>query len=174
MTDDFSKTYEKLQRRMIRQKMHLIWKVAQSGNLDSLNDEEKQIAGIMLEHEEFNDDFNNTEALVDYEYDPDTEVNPFMHISIHTAVESQLKQEEPLEVCEFYNAMKEKGVSHHEIIHGIGFIFIPLIFDTLKHLKSFDVERYKLLLRKYKDADPEMFEALMKEEFENQHGQDFH
>ena len=143
MPYDFTWEYEKLQRRMVLQKMHSIWKVAQSGDLGGLKDEEKQIAHIMLEHEEFNDEFSNTEALFDYEYNPGYEINPFMHISIHIAVENQLKQKEPVEAFEFYNAMKEKGLLDHEIIHRIGFIFMHLIFDTLRHLKSFDGERYR-------------------------------
>lgn len=167
MTDGSSKKFEKLQKRMMRQNMHRIWQVAQSRNLDGLTDDEKEIAWIMLEHEEFNDDFRNAEELADYEYNPDSEVNPFMHIGIHIAVENQLKQKEPLEVCEFYNAAKERGVSHHEIIHRLGFILMPLVFHTLKHLKPFDNERYKNLLRKHKDTDTEMLEALLEKEFED-------
>ena len=162
MTDDFSIEYEKLQRRMVRQKMHSIWQVAQSGNMDGLKDEEMQIAQVMMEHKEYNKDFNKSGELIDHEYNPESDLYIFMHIGIHMVVENQLKHKEPIEACEFYNAMKERGVSHHEITHYISFILMPLIFDTLKHLKPFDDKRYKSLLRKYKDTDPKRFEALMK------------
>ena len=170
MTDDFSKERERLQRRMVRQKMHFIWKVAQTGNLNNLTDEEKEIAHIILEHEEYNDHFSKAGDIADYEYDPESDVNIFMHIGIHTAVGNQLKQKEPNETYEFYNATKEKGVSHHEIVHLIGLIFMPLIFDTLKNLKPFDGARYKYLLGKYKDMEPEKLEALIEEEFKDFNG----
>jgi len=171
MTDNLSKERERLQRRMVRQKMHFIWKVAQTGTLNNLNDEEKEIAHIILEHEEYNDHFSNAGDIADYEFDPESDVNIFMHIGIHTAVGGQLKQKEPKEACEFYNAMEEKGISHHETVHLIGLIFMPLIFDTLKHLKPFDGERYQHLLRKYKDMEPEKLEALLEEEFRDLNGE---
>lgn len=165
MSNSFSKEHERLQKRMMRQKIHRIWQTTQSGNVNNLNEEEKQLAHIMLEHKEYDNDFCNAEDLFDYEYDPDTEINPFMHISVHSAIENQLTEQEPTEVCEFYEAMREKGVSQHAIIHQIGLIFVPLVFHTMVHSKPFDSGRYKRLLKKYKDTDPEMLEALLEKEF---------
>jgi len=174
MIDDSSKELEKLQRRMLRQKMHRIWQAAQSGKLDDLGEEEKRIADIMLEHDEYNDDFGNVDTLADYEYNPDTEVNPFLHISMHSMIENQLREQGPLEVCKFYDAMKEKGCSHHQIIHLIGLILMPLLYEVLKYKKPFDDERYRRFLRKHKDTKPEILQAVLEDEYHNKQRHDLH
>jgi hypothetical protein len=81
-----------------------------------------------------------------------------MHIGIHLAVKNQLKQKEPMEVCEFYNAIKEKNMPHHEIIHRVCSILVPFVFDTMK--------RFKSLLVKHSDTDTELLEAFIHKEFE--------
>ena len=52
------------------------------------------------------------------------DVNPFLHITIHTVIENQLEARDPIEVLQFYNAMRKKKCSHHDTIHLIGAIFI--------------------------------------------------
>ena len=174
MTDDFSKEQDKLQRRILRQKMHRIWQTAKSGRLDDLNDEEKQMGHIMLEHEEYKDDFDNADSLADYEYNPDTEVNPFLHVSMHSMIENKLKRQGRNEVREFYDAMKEKGCSHHRIIHLTGLILLPLLYEALKYKRIFDGERYERLLIKYKHAKPEILQSLLEKEFNDKRHHDLH
>jgi hypothetical protein len=174
MTDDSSKKLEKLQRRMLRQKMHRIWQAAQSGKLDDLDEEENRIADIMLEHEEYSDDFSNADSLADYEYNPDTEVNPFLHISMHSMIGNQLREQGRNEVSKFYDAMKEKGCSHHQIIHLIGLILLPLLYEVLKYKRLFDGERYERLLNKYKHTKPEKLPALLEREFDIKQRHDLH
>ncbi|MCK4788247.1 MAG: hypothetical protein KAV87_31185 [Desulfobacteraceae bacterium] len=61
-----------------REKMHEIWQKAKNDELDDLSDEEKNLAQIMLDHEdEFFNQFELADKLKDHEYDPDTEANPF-------------------------------------------------------------------------------------------------
>ena len=51
----------------------------------------------MLMHEdEFFNEFEFADVLHDREFDPDTDVNPFLHITIHNAVENQLAAKDPL------------------------------------------------------------------------------
>jgi len=172
MTADFSKEQDKLQRWILRQKMNRIWQAAKSGRLDDFNDEEKQVAHIMLEHEEYKDDFDNADLLADYAYNPDAEVNPFLHISTHLMIENQLKGQGRNEVRKFYDAMKEKGCSHHQIIHLIGLILLPLLYEVLKYKRMFDGERYERLLIKYRRAKPGKLSALLEKEFDNKRRHD--
>jgi hypothetical protein len=50
--------------------------------------------------------------MADLTYDhldvPETEENPFLHITFHVVVENQLSAKDPIEVHQFYNSMRKK------------------------------------------------------------------
>ena len=69
----------------------------------------------MIEHEdEFFNQFEVSDLLHDHEYDVDNEANPFLLISLHVVAETQLEIRDPIEVYQFYNAMRAKKCSHHD------------------------------------------------------------
>jgi len=152
----------KLFRSANREHLHFLWEKAKNNDLDGLGDEDRRLAEAMLMHEdEFFNIFEFADVLHDREFDPDTNVNPFLHINIHTAVENQLAAKDPIEVFQFYNAMRKKKCSHHDTIHLIGAILMPLMFDTMKNLTPFDHKRYVSLLKKYKLRKPDKIWALL-------------
>lgn len=149
-------------RALSREHIHAIWQKAKENDLDGLSEAEQRLAKILLEHkDEFFHHFEFTDAISDYDYEPGVEVNPFLHITIHQVVENQLNAREPIEVYQFYNAMIKKKLLHHDTIHLIGRIFIPFLFDVLKHGKEFDAKRYASLLKKYKNKRPDKIEAAL-------------
>src|SRR3972149_12051693 len=117
----------------------LLWEIAQKGDLSTLSPEDKKLAEIMLEHEEYHNQFEIADLLSEHEYDVDNEVNPFVHVTMHAIAETQLENRDPIEVYQFYNAMRKKKASHHEAVHLIGVVFVPLIFTTLREQKAFDL-----------------------------------
>lgn len=152
----------KLFRSASREHLHFLWEKAQNNDLDALSDEDRRLAEAMLLHEdEFFNVFEFADVLHDREFDPDTDVNPFLHITIHTAVENQLAAKDPIEVFQFYNAMRKKKCSHHDTIHLIGAIFVPLMFDTMKNKEPFNNDRYVSLLKKYKSRKPDKIWKLL-------------
>jgi hypothetical protein len=97
----------------------------------------------------------------DHEFDPDSEANPFLHITIHLIVENQLKNRDPIEAYQFYNSMRKKKVSLHEAVHLIGAILAPLIVSLLQQKREFDLDFYVTLLKKYKTKKPDkIWDAL--------------
>jgi len=75
----------------------------------------------MLEHkDEYFNEFEMADLTYDYDYDPDTEQNPFLHIIFHVVVENQLADKDPIEVFQFYNSMRKKKYPRHDTIHLIG------------------------------------------------------
>ena len=70
-------------------------------------------------------------------------------------MQAQLEQKDPIEVVQFYNAMRKKKYSHHDAIHLVGQILICLIFDVINYQKPFDLDTYWKLLKKYKTRNPE-------------------
>jgi hypothetical protein len=145
--------------------LHRIWKRAQTGNVEELSDEEKLLASIMLEHEEYHNQFEILDLLHDHQYDVQSEVNPLLHVIFHAVIENQLAAREPMEVYQFYNAMRQNKVSRHEAIHCIGTIFSYLIQGVLTGTGSFDDEKYRSLLKKLKNRKPDKIVAAMESEF---------
>jgi len=145
-----------------RDNMYELWGRAKERNYEGLNDEEKRIAKIMVEHEdEFQIQLEFADLTYDHDYDPDTEYNPFLHITIHSIVEAQLEQKEPIETLQCYNTIRKKKYSHHDTIHFIGQILSCLIFDVMTHKRPFNSELYRKLLKKYKSRKPEKFIELL-------------
>ena len=113
---------------------------------------------------EFTNQFEFADLTYDHEYDPDREVNPFLHIYIHSVVETQLDTADPIEATQFYNAMRRKKCSHHDALHLIGAILAPLIFDVLLSAREFDLQTYRALLKKYKTRSPQKIGELLENE----------
>ena len=152
----------KILRQISREEMYELWGRAKERNYEGLNDEKQRIAKIMVEHEdEFHNQLEFADLTYDHDYDPDTEYNPFLHITIHSIVEAQLELKEPIETLQFYNTVRKKKYSHHDTIHFVGQILSCLIFDVMKYKKPFNSELYRKLLKKYKTRNPEKLMDLL-------------
>jgi hypothetical protein len=152
-------------RQVSREEMYALWNRAKARDFEGLDDEKQRLARIMVEHEdEFHNQFEFADLTYDHEYDPDTEFNPFLHITIHSIVETQLAQKEPIETLQFYNAIRKKKYSHHDAIHFIGQIVSCMIFDMLKYKKSYHADLYRKLLKKYKSRNPEKLMDLLEKD----------
>lgn len=142
-----------------------IWELAKVSDLDHLDADERRLAKIMLDHgEEFFKSVDFADDYLDEEHEDDSEIDPLFHITVHSIVEDQLEERDPLEVVQFYDAMKKKQSGHHEVIHLIAAILVPLIFNGLMEQKPFDIETYKALLRKYKTGNPTHLLDLLEDE----------
>ena len=155
----------KILRRVSREEMYELWGRAKERNYEGLNDEEQRLARIMVEHEdEFHNQFEFADLTYDHDYDPDTEYNPFLHITIHSIAETQLAQKEPIETLQFYNAIRKKKYSHHDAIHFVGQILSCLIFDVMQNKRPFNLDVYRTLLKKYKTRNPEKLMDLLEKD----------
>ena len=148
-----------------RIQMSAIWGKAKERDFEGLDDEARRIANIMVEHEdELYKQLEHADLTYDPEFNPDTGYDPFLHITIHSIVEAQLEDNDPLEVVQFFNAMRQKKYSRHDSIHLVGQILTCLIFEILEHQKPFDLETYRKLLSKYKSRNPEKMMDLLEDE----------
>lgn len=152
-------------RKLTRKNLHALWEIAKNGNLDVLSGEQKWLAKVMLDHEdEYFNQFEMADLTYDHEYDVDSEENPFLHITLHAAVERQLEAKDPIEVYQFYNSMRKNKISHHDTIHLIAAILAPLMFNVMRQRKEFDLDKYKSLLKKYKNKRPgKIYESMQKD-----------
>ena len=148
-----------------REHLHSIWRRAQDGQLDGLSEEERRLAEIMLAHsDEYFNQFEFADVLADREFNPDSEVNPFMHVALHALLEKQVKDHEPIEALQFYNAMLRNKCTAHEAIHLLMGILLRFLFPIFKKRSSFDLDGYRKLLKIYKTRKPEKIIALLDSE----------
>jgi hypothetical protein len=159
MKDDIFKDLKK----MSREGYQAIWEFAKKGELHGLSLEDRKIAEIMLDHEEFHNQFEIADILSRHDYDPEREINPFFHVTLHAVLRTQLETRAPIEVFQFYNAMRKKKASHHEAMHLIGIVLTPLMFDTIEGKKPFDLYEYQSRLKKFKALSPQKIFASVAE-----------
>ena len=147
-----------------RKHFHEIWKKAQSGELQGLTEEEQRLGKIMLDHsDEYFNQFEFADALADHEYDPETEANPFLHVTLHAIAEKQVQDRNPIEAFQFYNAMLRNKCSRHEAIHLLNIILVKFIFQILKEKKLFPLESYRKILKEYKSRNPKKINRLVED-----------
>jgi hypothetical protein len=145
--------------------MSEIWQKAKDRDFKGLDDEKQRLAKIMVEHEdELFSQFEYANLTYDPDQNPDTEYDPFLHITIHSIVEAQLELGDPIEAVQFFNAMRQKKYHRHDSIHLVGQILTCLIFEMSEHQKPFDMETYRKLLGKYKSRNPEKLMDLLENE----------
>lgn len=149
-----------------REHMLDLWNLAREKNIDHLEGEDRIIAELFQQHEEqFVEDFGDEMADAGADDDSETEYDPFMHITIHTIIENQLRERTPIQVYQFYNTMRKKKVSHHETVHLIGAFLTHIMYDVIVSEKEFDTEKYILLLSRYKGKRPEKIWADAEDSF---------
>ena len=145
-----------------RKRFHEIWKKAKDGEFQDLSEEEQRLGKIMLDHsDEYFNQFEFADTLSDHEYDPDNEVNPFLHITLHAITEKQVEDRDPIEAFQFYNAMLRNKCSRHEAIHLLSMILVKFIFQTLKDKVPFPLDNYRKILKEYKSRNPKRINRLI-------------
>lgn len=148
-----------------REHLHHIWQRARNGELDGLTEEEQRLARVMLAHsDEYFNSFEFADVLGDHEFDPDSEVNPFLHITLHAIAEKQVEDRNPIEALQFYNAMLKRKCSRHEAIHLLAGILIYFLLPVLKERQKFQFEAYRRILREYKSRKPDKIIDLLEKE----------
>ena len=164
MKNEMDDSVLKALREINRQHFHEIWEKAQSGQLQDLIEEEQRLGKIMLEHsDEYFHQFEFADALADHEYDPGSEVNPFLHVTLHAIAEKQVEDRDPIEVYQFYNAMLRNKCNQHEAIHLLSTILVKFIFQILKEKKPFPLETYRKTLKEFKSRNPKKIHRLVED-----------
>lgn len=117
-----------------------IWSRAKLG--EPLEGEEEVVAELMQLHTDFHDTWDNADKLLEHEYDPDKDVNPFLHIAIDTIIVNQITQNDPPEVNRAYDRLCKRGTSRLDAIHMIDSVFTEELWPVLKYNRPFNNESY--------------------------------
>lgn len=84
---------------------------------------------------------------------------------IHAVVENQVKDRDPIEALQFYNAMLKNKCTAHEAVHLLMGILLKFLFPIFKKESGkFDLDGYRKLLKTYKSRKPEKIVGLLESE----------
>ncbi|MDA8126037.1 MAG: DUF1841 family protein [Deltaproteobacteria bacterium] len=164
MTEDSARMQEKLQRKLFRENLHRIWMLAKEGQLNGLTAKERELAEILLDHQEYGSHFENTDILDGREYEAGATFNPFLHISTHRMVEDQLAAEAPIETVLFCESLEDRGLSRHDAIHFVIMILLHVLYGSAASGRSFDAGRYRRLLEECRGVEPERIEGIIEQD----------
>jgi hypothetical protein len=115
---------------------------------ETLKGEEKTIVDLMALHKDWYHFWDSTDF--DREFDPDTEINPFIHITLDNIITNQINNRKPEQANFTYNKLTARGDSHLEAIHKIAYVFALEFFPVMKEGKTFNDKRYIWKLKNLK------------------------
>lgn len=116
---------------------HNIWERSQRA--EQLTGEEARLAAAMNEHPEYRVAWESPERLAGGAIGG---VNPYLHVTMHTIVESQLADNEPPETARALERLMAGGMSRHEAIHRIGNAILEQIWRIQREKRPFDRDAY--------------------------------
>jgi hypothetical protein len=110
-------------------------------------------AGIVLEHPEYHALLASADALA-REFPPeDGQVNPFLHLSLHLAIEEQISIDQPPGIRAAFEALCRRGGRHfamHEVLDCLG----GTMFQALRDGASPDGGAYLDIVRRRAGMPP--------------------
>ena len=122
------------------------WQKSQAGlPLDAL---QVRIARVIALHPEYHHFFNDLDDFLDRDFEVYNGMNPYLHLSLHLALEEQVAIHQPPEVAaclEFL--MQRKGKSRHDALHVILEVLAETVYFAQRRGGEPDVLAYAAGLR---------------------------
>ncbi|MBU6459751.1 MAG: DUF1841 family protein [Proteobacteria bacterium] len=123
------------------------WKKARAGlPLDGM---ESMIATIIQAHPEYQPWLENTEKSLMEEWLPENgETNPFLHLSMHLAIEEQLAINQPKGIRSYYEKLATQLGDEHRAQHEILDCLAEMLWQSQRNQAPPDAEIYLACLEK--------------------------
>jgi len=144
---------EKPDRNTLRAHRQIFWDAWNKAQADlPLNAMEVRIARVIKMHPEHHHFFNDMEDFLDRDFQVDDGMNPYLHLSLHLAIEEQLATKQPIEASRLMEVqMIEKKMSRHDTIHMILEVLAEVVYESQRDGREIDplayAQRIKLLLQ---------------------------
>jgi hypothetical protein len=104
-------------------------------------------AGIVLEHPEYHALLDSTEAR-SREFRPeDGKINPFLHLSLHLAIEEQLSIDQPPGIRSAFDALCQRHGERHGAMHDILECLGETLYEAQRDHASPDGQAYLTRIR---------------------------
>lgn len=132
-------------RTKLRQTYFDIWQ--KTLNKQTLEPMELLISNVIREHPEYHAMFANKQAL-GKEFFSENEVNPFMHMGLHLAIQEQLATNRPEILSTCYNFLSIKLGNSHDVEHQIMDCLTEMLWNAQKNNMAPDEAHYINCLKK--------------------------
>lgn len=112
-------------------------------NQKTLSDMEGLVLEVILKHPEYHDLLENPDNYLDRDYSPGLgETNPFLHMSMHLAIEEQLSIDQPPGLKTRYQQILEKCGDAHEAQHRVMDCLAEMIWQAQRNGTAPDPDVY--------------------------------
>jgi hypothetical protein len=117
------------------------WQRAKDGMpLDAM---QVRIARVIEMHPEHHHFFDDMESFLDRDFHVDDGMNPYLHLSLHLALEEQVATRQPPEVAQaLEHLMSIKGIDRHAALHHILEILAETVYFSQRQGRDPDVMLY--------------------------------
>lgn len=104
---------------------------------------------IMLSHPEYHELFSQPERFESREFPPELgETNPFLHLSMHLAIQEQLSIDQPAGIRKHYQALLNKHQDAMTAQHEVMDCLAEMIWQAQRQQAAFDPAIYFACLEK--------------------------
>jgi len=116
-------------REQLRAHRQIFWDAWQKAEANlPLNALEVRIARVIRMHPEYQPLFDDMERFLERDFQLDTGMNPYLHLSLHLALEEQLATHQPPQVSRALEGMmREKGMDRHDALH----LLLEILAETV-------------------------------------------
>lgn len=132
-------------RQQVREFFHQAWQKHQSHTV--LTPLESMAVEIVQMHPEYHDMLSDPDSR-DADYTVEAgQTNPFLHMSMHLAINEQLSIDQPPGICASYDSLCQ-GVAPHEAVHIIMEALGEVIWEAQRLNRPFDSQHYLELIQR--------------------------
>lgn len=134
-------------RNQLRQVFFQVWEKHQAG--ETLDAMETILANIIQEHPEYHGLLAEKGKNLEKDYHPEMgETNPFLHLSLHIAIQEQLSIDQPPGIRELYQKLQNKLSDSHQVEHLIMDCLGEMIWKSQKYQTLPDQNEYLNCIKK--------------------------
>lgn len=127
------------------------WQKSQAGL--PINALEVRIARVIEMHPEYHHFFDDLEAFLERDFQVDDGMNPYLHLSLHLAIEEQLATKHPPEAARAMDHMVTmKKMERHDALHKILETLAETVYYAQRAGQEPDVEAYARRMKELASA----------------------
>jgi len=138
-------------REQLRAHRQILWDAWQRAKdhlpLDAM---QVRIARVIEMHPEHHHFFDDMESFLDRDFHVDDGMNPYLHLSLHLALEEQIATKQPQEVATaLEHMMTHQGISRHDALHRILEILAESVYYAQREGRDPDVLQYLTRVKEF-------------------------